>query len=154
MKTHLPPAVAVATFALAAAHPAEPALAPGLWETVNTPGVASLDGMELNDLPLFEIQTDEVCLTAADASDPATFLAGSTRPGCRIVKSRIEGARVDVKAVCPSEDGGADGSLTLAGELARESYRIEFQSVAFGDNGQMGFSGTLAARRIGDCEGA
>ena len=41
--------------------------------------------------------------------------------------------------------------LVLAGELARETYKVEFQTVAHGDNGQMGFSGTLAAKRLGDC---
>ena len=54
--------------------------------------------------------------------------------------------------MCPSEDGGPDGSLVLAGELARETYRVEFQTVAHGDNGRMGFSGTLAAKRLGDCD--
>ena len=125
-------------------------IAPGLWEVVNTPGVATLDGRELSDLPLFEIETEQVCLSAADSANLATLLPGGTRDECRITDTVMAGGVLKVRGVCPNE-GFQDGSFRLDGRYQAGRYEVGFETTAYGDNGRMTFSGKLVGRRIGDC---
>lgn len=148
--------LAVAVLAAAAgcattASPGGSPLAPGLWETRNTPGTASLDGRPLNELPLPPLEPERVCLSPADAANPARFLAGATAPDCRIGKSSFAGGRVRIEGSCQSPDGGKDGSMVLTGRYAADRYTIDFDTTAYGDNGRMGFTGKLVGRRLGDC---
>jgi len=126
---------------------------PGLWEVVNRPGVATLDGRTLDSLPLFKIEPERLCLDRAKAVEPATFLPGELRENCRITETRIEGSQIVVKGSCPSLDGGEDGTLLLKGKLEPERYSVDFETSAAGDNGLMTFSGTLSGRRLGECAG-
>ena len=146
-------AVAAAAGCATATSPGGSALAPGLWETRNRPGTATLDGEARNELPLPPLEPERVCLSSADAADPARFLAGATAPGCRITSSTWAGGRARVEASCPSPDGGKDGTMVLTGRYAADRYTIDFDTTAFGDNGRMRFTGKLIGRRLGDCPG-
>jgi hypothetical protein len=81
-------------------------LQPGLWEIVNTPGVATLDGRELDDLPLGPIKTQQVCLPAAELADPARFFARDTAADCRIVSSSLAAGQVSIVGACPNPEEG------------------------------------------------
>jgi hypothetical protein len=146
-------AVAAAAGCATVASPAGTPLAPGLWETRNRPGTATLDGQARKELPLPPLEPERVCLSAAEAADPGLFLAGATAPGCRITSSTWAGGRARVVASCPSPDGGKDGEMVLSGRYAADRYTIDFDTTAYGDNGRMGFSGKLIGRRLGDCPG-
>ncbi len=128
-------------------------LRPGLWELVNKPGVATLDGKELDDLPLGEIKTQKVCLAPAEAADPARFFARDTLADCRIVKSDLAGGRVQINGACPNQEEGNEGTLELKGRFDPQSYQLDFASRAEDFQGVMTFSGTLTGRRVGDCPG-
>lgn len=143
--------VAAAAGCATSISPAGSPLAPGLWETRNTPGTASLDGRALNELPLPPLEPERVCLSAADAADPARFLAGATAPDCRITGSTLARGQARIEASCPSPDGGKEGKMVLAGRYAPDRYTIDFNTTAYGDNGRMGFTGKLIGRRLGDC---
>ncbi|HEX8668127.1 MAG TPA: DUF3617 family protein [Allosphingosinicella sp.] len=123
----------------------------GLWEVTNTPGVAKLDGRALNDLPLFEIVSQQLCLTPAEAANPARFLAGDLAGECELGAVAVTDGRLSLSGVCPSPDGREPGSVVLTGALERERYSLAFETVTFGENGKMSFSGKLSGRRIGEC---
>lgn len=129
-------------------------LSPGLWEISNRPGRASLDGRELHELPLPPQKPERICLTAAQAADPASFLAGTSGAECKTGKVAMAEGKVRIEASCANPDGGRDGTMLLAGRYGRQSYAIDFATTAYGDNGTMGFSGKLIGRRVGDCPAA
>ena len=126
-------------------------LAPGLWQLVNTPGVATLDGRELDDLPLGPVKTQEVCLAAADAADPAGFFARDTQADCKITSAKLAGGTVEIVGACPNPDEGNEGALKLSGRYAPDRYELDFSTRAEDFQGVMTFSGKLTGRRIGAC---
>lgn len=130
---------------------ADTPLSPGLWEIRNTPGLATLDGQPLDDLPLGEIRTQQVCLAAADAADPAAFFARDTQADCRITGVAAAGGQIDIQGVCPNPDEGTEGTLKLSGRYASDSYELDFSTRAEDFQGVMTFSGKLTGRRIGAC---
>jgi hypothetical protein len=134
---------------LAAADP--PALAPGLWEVKNTPGVATLDGKVLDDLPLGEARTQQICLASAQAADPVAFFVRDTQEACRITSASAAAGRVEIQGSCPDPEEGNDGSLKLSGRYASDSYDLDFTTTAEDFQGVMTFSGKLTGRRIGPC---
>ena len=126
-------------------------LRPGLWEVVNTPGVATLDGKELDDLPLGPIKTQQICLASGDAADPARFFARDTAADCRIVSADLAGGKVTIKGACPNPDEGNEGALQLSGRFDATSYQLDFATRAEDFQGVMTFSGKLTGKRIGEC---
>ncbi|MES2753366.1 MAG: DUF3617 family protein [Pseudomonadota bacterium] len=136
---------------LAAGAPA-PVLQPGLWEIAGEPGVASLDGKPLADLPYTSKPPERVCLTAAEASAPAKWLARDTPGDCTITAAKLTRGKVDIRGTCPppDEDRRA-GSLRLTGRYTATGYDLRFATTAHGDNGTMGFSGRLTGKRVGAC---
>ena len=142
-------ALAPALLLLAAA--ADSRVAQGLWETRNTPGVATLDGRPLAELPLGEIKTDKLCLSGAAAADPVRFFARDLDQGCTIASGRASGGKVRIKGTCPNQLEGPDGTFLLTGRYDRNSYAIDFATTAVGDNGKMTFSGRMTGRRVAAC---
>jgi hypothetical protein len=132
---------------------ADATLAPGLWELVNTPGVATLDGRELDDLPLGPIKKQEVCLAAAEAANPAAFFARDTAADCRITSASLSGGKVEIIGACPNPEEGNEGLLKLSGAYGADRYELDFATRAEDFQGVMTFSGKLSGRRIGDCRG-
>jgi hypothetical protein len=149
---HLPTKIAAAALAVLLAGGSEgPALLAGLWEVTNTPGVARLNGRELKDLPLFQIRTEQVCVTPEVAANPAAFLAGDVAGHCDLNDVTVSNGRLQVSGVCPSADGGEPGTLAMQGPLERERYEIHFETSSSNDNGRMSFTGKLSGRRLGEC---
>lgn len=141
-------AVAGAPLLLASA---DVTLAPGRWLLTNTPGVATLDGRELDDLPLGPVKTQEVCLAAAEAAKPAAFFARDTAADCRITSATLAGGQVEITGACPNPEEGNEGVLKLSGRYAPDSYELDFSSRAEDFQGVMTFSGKLTGQRTGTC---
>jgi hypothetical protein len=142
-------ALAPALLLLAAA--ADSPIAQGLWETRNTPGVATLDGRPLAELPLGEIKTDKLCLSRKAAADPVRFFARDLDRGCTIASGKASGGKVRIQGTCPNQLEGPDGTFLLTGRYNRHSYTIHFATTAVGDNGKMTFSGKMTGRRVAAC---
>ncbi len=145
-------ALAPALLLLAAA--GDSPIAQGLWETRNTPGVATLDGRPLDNLPLGDIKTDQLCLGGAAAADPVRFFARDLDQGCTIASGTASAGKVRIEGTCPNQLEGPDGTFLLTGRYDRGSYEIDFATSAVGDNGRMTFSGKMTGRRIAACPSA
>ena len=123
----------------------------GLWELRNTPGVATLDGRPLSELPLSPIKSETICLAAADAADPVRFLTRDMAEDCTVANGIVKSGSVAIAGSCPNQLEGPDGSFEISGKLGPARYELDFATTAFGDNGKMTFSGKMTGRRIGDC---
>jgi hypothetical protein len=147
--------LALATLAAApATRPSAPALRPGLWQVESTPQVATLDGRRLAELPYTAPPPQAICLTAAEAADPATWFARDSA-GCTLTRRAVSGGNVAIEGSCPSPDAGrARGSVRLTGRYNADSYAVRFATIVNGDNGRMGFDGMMTGKRIGDCPAA
>lgn len=149
---HLPARIAtLAPALLLVAAAADSPIAEGLWETLNTPGIATLDGRPLENLPLGDIKTDRTCLGGAAAADPVRFFARDIGEGCTIASGTATGGKVRIEGTCPNQLDGPDGTFLLTGRYDRESYEMEFETSAVGDNGRMTFSGKMTGRRVAAC---
>ena len=151
MKFPLRIALSSALLLLTLAAASDAQLRPGLWEVVNQPGVATLDGKELDDLPLGPIKTQQICLAAGDAADPARFFARDTAADCRILSSSLAGGQVRIKGACPNPEEGNEGAVELSGKFDATSYKLDFATRAEDFQGVMTFSGKLTGRRVGEC---
>lgn len=127
------------------------ALDPGLWELRNSPGVATLDGRALKDLPLGPIKTDRICLTASQAASPAQFLIRDLGQACTVETSTVARGRLRIAGRCPNQVEGPDGRFELNGRYRRNSYDVRFATTATGENGRMTFSGRMTGKRVGAC---
>jgi hypothetical protein len=144
-------AAALAPLLLLPAAAADVPVRPGLWETRNTPGIATLNGQALKDLPLGEIKTETVCVGAAAAADRVRFFARDLPQGCTVAGGRASGGIVKVQGSCPNQLEGPDGTFSLTGKYSTDRYDVAFATTAVGDNGTMTFSGRMVGRRIGTC---
>jgi Protein of unknown function (DUF3617) len=129
-------------------------LSPGLWEVKNIPTAMSLDGKLLDDVPLGEAKTQRICLASAQAADPAAFFARDTQEECKLTQATAAAGKVDIKGTCPNPEEGNEGSLSLSGRYASDSYELDFSSTAEDFQGVMTFKGKLTGRRIGPCPAA
>jgi hypothetical protein len=128
------------------------ALAPGLWRIATVPQAATLDGRRLADLPYDAPPPDEVCLSAADAADPARWFARDSAPGCRWSQRSVAGGRVRLSGTCPAEEAGQPaGSTRIAGRWSANRYDLRFATIAHGSNGRMGLDGATTGVRVGPC---
>lgn len=130
---------------------ADAPLSPGLWEISNAPGQATLDGKVLDDLPLGEIRTQQVCLAAAEAGDPVRFFARDTQENCRITSGKAAAGKVEIAGICPDPEAGTEGTVKLSGRFTTDSYELDFATSAEDFQGVMTFSGKLTGRRVGPC---
>lgn len=95
-----------------------------------------------------------MCLSAADAADPAHWFTRDSAPGCRWTRRSVSGGRVEIVGTCPAEEPGQPAGVThLTGRWSRDRYALRFATIAHGSNGRMGLDGTITARRIGTCPG-
>lgn len=126
---------------------------PGLWEVTSAPQEATLNGRPLGDLPYTPTTApDRLCLTAADLADPAALVARQAPPGCEVKRRSRTAYGVMLTGTCPPQaDGLARGSFRLTGSWTRGSYSVRFITANPSENGVMGFSGSVDARRVGAC---
>lgn len=136
---------------LAAAAPA--GFSPGLWQVTSTPGTATLNGRALGDLPYdAPAVPSTICLSAAEARDPL-WLTRSLAPGCTLTRRAFSGGRIDVSGRCePQAEGLSRGVVTLTGRWTPTSYDLRFATTNPSENGVMGFTGTMAGKRVGACQ--
>ena len=123
----------------------------GLWEIRNLPGVATLDGRALEELPLGPIKIQTICLGPAEASKPITFLTRDLGADCTVKTASLSRGQVQVAGTCPNQLEGPEGSFQLGGKIGAAGYDVDFATTAFGDNGRMTFSGKMTGRRVGSC---
>ena len=141
---------ASACLSLLAAAPASP-LRPGLWQVESTPQVATLDGRTLAQLPYDAPPPQTICLSAADAADPAKWFARDSAD-CTLTQHDVAGGQVTIAGTCPSPDAGRPrGTVRITGRVTPASYALRVATIVNGDNGRMGFDGTMTGKRIGDC---
>ena len=141
---------ASAALILVAAAPATP-LHPGLWQVESAPEAATLDGRKLAELPYAAPPPQQVCLSAAEAADPATLFARDSAE-CTLTRRNVAGGRVVIAGTCPSPDADKPrGAVRIIGRYTPESYALRFATIVNGDNGRMGFDGTVTGKRLGDC---
>ncbi len=140
-----------ASFLLLLVGAAEPGLEGGQWEVRNTPGVATLDGRSLSELPIGPIKTETMCLAGLDSAGLARFLVGDLGEDCTIATSSVRGGKVRIAGSCPNQLEGPDSSFELTGRYDGDSYSVNFATAAVGDNGRMTFSGTMTGRKTGAC---
>lgn len=130
---------------------------PGLWQITSTPTGATLNGRPLTDLPYTPPTTPSapICMTAAQARDPAVWLANGNMPqGCTATSRSIARGRIAIAGTCPPQAPGlARGTVKLSGSWSPARYSLRFATQNPSENGVMGFSGTVEARRVGDCSG-
>ncbi len=145
---------AAAIVALAPVAAAAPTLHPGLWRVASTPQTATLDGRKLDDLPYTPAAPEAVCLSPAQAADPATWFVRDTPAGCTFSRRSVQHGAVDIVGTCPSASPGYPaGSVRFNGRWSANRYTIRFATTDIGENGQMGFAGTATGGRIGECPG-
>lgn len=140
---------------LAAATPA--GLTPGLWQVTSAPTGATLDGRPLTDLPYTPpaAPAAPICMTAIQARDPATWLASSHMPqGCTTTARSVAKGRIAISGTCPPQAPGlARGTVKLTGTWSPDGYTLRFATLNPSENGVMGFTGTVTAKRVGACPG-
>lgn len=138
---------------LAASGPA--AFQPGRWQVTSRPGAATLDGKPLGDLPYTGPAAPEsICLSPAQASDPAAWLARDLPANCTLSRRRTANGRVDIAGTCPPQaDDLPRGAIRLTGRWTPTSYTLRFITSNPSENGVMGFTGTMTGKRVGDCPG-
>lgn len=131
------------------------ALQPGQWQVASTPGIATLNGRPLGDLPYTPPDMpDSVCLSPTQARDPAAWLARDVAPGCSFTRKQVAAGRIDLAGTCPPQAPGlARGTVRLSGRFTSTSYTLRFATTNPSENGVMGFTGTVVARRVGACPG-
>ena len=130
---------------------ADASLESGMWEMRNTPGVATLDGRALDELPIGPIKTQTICLAAREAADPVLFLTRDLGADCAVANATVAGGKIRIGGTCPNQLEGPNGTFELSGRLGRDSYEVDFATAAVGDNGRMTFSGKMTGRRVGAC---
>ena len=126
---------------------------PGLWQITSAPGVATLDGQPLGDLPYTPPTAPEsVCVPAGELRDPAAWLSRTVAEGCTLTRRSIARGRVDIAGACPPQAPGLrPGAVRLTGRWTPGAYDLRFVTTNPSENGVMGFTGTLTGKRIGDC---
>ena len=126
---------------------------PGLWEIASAPQQATLDGQALRDLPYTPPATpDRVCLAAADLADPVEFIAKQAPPGCTVTRRAATAHGITLTGTCPPQaDGLAAGSFRLTSTWTATGYSVRFTTANPSENGVMGFTGRVDARRVGQC---
>lgn len=141
---------AAAALMLVAAAPASP-LRPGLWQVGSTPQRATLDGRRLAELPYAPPPPQLVCLSAAAAADPAAWFARDSSD-CTLSRRDVAGGKVAIEGTCPSpDDGKPRGTVRMTGHFTPDRYDLAFATIVNGDNGRMGFDGSMTGKRVGDC---
>lgn len=130
---------------------------PGLWRITSAPAGATFDGRPLTDLPYTPpvAPAEPVCMTAAQARDAATWLAANHMPqGCTATTRSIAGGRIAIAGTCPPQAPGLGrGTVRLAGTWSPDRYALRFATTNPSENGVMGFTGTVEAKRLGACPG-
>lgn len=130
---------------------------PGLWQLTSAPTGASLNGQPLGDLPYTPPASPPapICLTPAQASDAATWLARQNLPeNCTLTRRGMAGGRVEISGTCPPQAPGlARGTVRLTGRWTPTGYDLKFITANPSENGVMGFTGTMTGKRVGDCPG-
>ena len=144
------PIAASAALLLLAAAPATP-LRPGLWEVQSAPETATLDGRKLDQLPYAAPPPQTICLTPAEAADPARWFARDSAD-CTLTRRAVADGRVAIAGTCASPDAGQPrGTVEMTGRFTPQSYALRFRTIVNGDNGRMGFDGSMTGKRVGDC---
>lgn len=126
---------------------------PGLWEISSAPQQATLNGHALGDLPYTPpTAPDRQCLAAADLADPVALVAKQAPEGCSVTRRVPSTTGVTLTGTCPPQAPGlARGTFRLVGRWTPTSYAVRFTTANPSENGVMGFTGRVDARRVGAC---
>ena len=99
----------------------------------------------------------ERCITAAEADDPGlSILSGTPLGQCATGQSRYSGGTLSVVGSClgrmhPMATSATSTSITLNGRYSATSIDGEFSATIATESQASPQSGTMTARRTGDC---
>jgi hypothetical protein len=126
-------------------------MVPGLWELRNVPGVATLDGRPLAELPIGPIKTQRLCIAPGAEARQVRFLTRDLGADCKVAAATLASGKVRISGTCANASEGPAGSFLITGIAGRDRYAVHFQTTAIGENGRMTFSGRMSGRRVGNC---
>ena len=127
-------------------------LTPGAYAVTDSPGQATLDGRPLGDLPYTPKPPERTCLSPAEARDPVALIRRQVPTGCTVARTTVTPGAVTLTGSCrPQASGLSRGSFRVSGHWTANGYRVDFTTENPSENGRMGFSGRIEARRVGAC---
>jgi hypothetical protein len=141
-------------------------LQPGQWEMtsrmteIEVPGVPEAVAAQMRAAMANQAQTQSRCITPAEAANPAAGMMNPTgsAEGCTFTNQTFAGGVINVAGSCPAPGGRGQVTTTLAGTYTATTMtttiRAEVTSPPGGPPGMpqtVRMSGTMAARRTGDC---
>jgi hypothetical protein len=153
-------AILVPTVALIFACSSNTSLQPGQWEfttkmtDIEVPGAPPAVAAQMKQAMASSAQTQSRCLTPAEAANPGGSLANpsGSAQGCTFSKQTFAGGTIDVAGTCRAPTGG-NVETTLTGTYTATEINARIGANVTGGPQQMRMSGTMTARRTGDCPG-
>lgn len=130
---------------------------PGQWEQT-----FEFTDVEMPDMPqelrdgmsgaMGRTFTTTVCMSEEDVADPdPEMFSGEMNDDCTYDRFDRSGNRMELTMTCDSGAGGAS-TMVMEGEFGEEEYSFQMSNMVSGSPmGDMTMSGTMSARRIGDC---
>ena len=142
---------------VAAACSSQPdSIQPGQWETsvrftsVEVPGMPPAIAKQMQDQLANRTQTSTTCITPEQAANPAGGMMGQDNPqGCNFEEQTFSGGTIRVRGTC--SQGGQQVRMSWEGSYTQTTMEGTMSSEVTGGPQNMRMSGTLNARRIGDC---
>jgi hypothetical protein len=154
------PAIPIAF--LVACSPGAVSLQPGMWETtiqftsIDVPGVPPAQVAAMRAM-MSQPQTHSECMTPEEAANPAQRMMNPSSNGnaCQFSDSTFAGGTIRVHGTCQAQGRGTsqtnmEGTYTATTMQATVSSEIHPPAGTPGPQ-SVRMSGTLSARRTGDC---
>lgn len=147
---------------LVACSPSAVSLQPGMWETTIQFNSIDLPGAPPQELAAMRAmmgrpQTSSSCMTAAEAANPTQRMMNPASNGnaCQFSESTFAGGTIRVHGTCQAPGRGTaqtnmEGTYTATTMQANISSQIQAPPGTPGPQ-SVSMSGTLSARRTGDC---
>ena len=160
MKRLVLPALPVAL--LFACSPSAVSLQPGMWETtvqftsIDVPGAPPAQLAAMRTM-MSQPQTHSECMTPEEAANPAQRMMnpGSNGNSCQFTDSTFAGGTIRVHGTCQAP-GRATSVTNMEGTYTATTIQATISSEGHPPAGTAGpqtvrMSGTISARRTGDC---
>jgi hypothetical protein len=161
MKRFMLPALPIAL--LFACSPSAVSLQPGMWETtvqftsIDVPGAPPQQLAAMRASMMGHPQTNSSCMTAAEAANPTQRMMNPSSNGnaCQFSESTFAGGTIRVHGTCQAAGRGTQ-QMGMEGTYTATTIQATISSEITPPPGTPGpqaahMSGTLSARRTGDC---
>ena len=141
-------------------------LQPGQWEMttamtdVQVPGAPPAMAAQMKQAMASRPQTESRCITPEEAANPTRGMMnpGGDAQGCTFTDQTFAGGVIRMAGSCPAPAGGGSVRTSLTGTYTATTMEAQIQAeVDAGASAPQGMprnirmSGTMTARRTGDC---